>query len=82
MTLAESGVRARDRDTRMRAELRALLAQGQFGRELLALEPLLDEFDGIEIAAAALQLLEQERAATRGRRSDRPRRRAVGAARA
>ena len=40
-------------------------AKGQFGRELLALEPLLDEFDGIEIAAAALQLLERERAARR-----------------
>ena len=38
LTLAESGIRARGRDARMRAELRALLAQGQFGRELLALE--------------------------------------------
>ena len=63
LTLAESGIRARGRDARMRAELRALLAQGQFGRELLALEELLDEFDGIEIAAAAVQLLERERAA-------------------
>jgi len=32
-------------------------------REVLALEPLLEEFDGIEIAAAALRLLEQQRPA-------------------
>jgi ATP-dependent RNA helicase DeaD len=41
--------------------LRKLLGKGQFGRELIALEPLLEEYDGIEIAAAALQLAEQER---------------------
>jgi ATP-dependent RNA helicase DeaD len=63
LTLPEAGVRSRDRDARMRAELRAVLERGDFGRELLALEPLLDEFDGIEIAAAAAQLLESERAA-------------------
>jgi ATP-dependent RNA helicase DeaD len=62
ITLAESGAQARGRDTRMRDELRSALRGGQFGRELLALEPLLDEYDGIEIAAAALQLLEKERA--------------------
>jgi ATP-dependent RNA helicase DeaD len=62
LTLSESGVRARSRDARARDELHAVLASGQFGRELLALEPLLDEYDGIEIAAAALQLLERERA--------------------
>src|SRR5262245_31581205 len=63
ITLPESGTRARDRDGRVRAELRAVLESGEFGRELLSLEPLLDRFDGIEIAAAALQLLERERAA-------------------
>ena len=61
-TLPESALRARDRDERARAELRAVLEDRHFGRELLALEPLLDEFDGIEIAAAAVQLLDQERA--------------------
>lgn len=60
-TLSEAGLRARDRDERARAELRELLAEGTYGRELLALEPLLDTFDGVEIAAAALQLLERER---------------------
>ena len=62
ITLPESAGRARARDTKMRDELRTVLASGQFGRELLALEPLLDEYDGIEVAAAALQLLERERA--------------------
>jgi ATP-dependent RNA helicase DeaD len=61
-TLADSGARARDRDARVRAELRELLEQGHFGRELIALEPLLEDYDGIEIAAAALQLAERERA--------------------
>lgn len=63
LTLPESGLRARDRDARMRDALRSELQRRAFGRELLALEPLLDEFDGIEIAAAAVRLLEQERAA-------------------
>jgi ATP-dependent RNA helicase DeaD len=55
--------RARERDAAARAELRAVLATGEFGRELLALEPLLEEYDGIEVAAAALRLLERERSA-------------------
>jgi ATP-dependent RNA helicase DeaD len=61
-TLADSSARARDRDARIRAELRGLLEEGHFGRELIALEPLLEDFDGIEIAAAALQLAEREQA--------------------
>jgi ATP-dependent RNA helicase DeaD len=63
MTLPDSASRARDRDARLLGEVRALLDKGEFGRELLALEPLLDRYDGIEIAAAAIQLLERERAA-------------------
>lgn len=65
LTLAESGQRARDEDAVMRAEVRRVLDERHFGRELLALEPLLDEYDGIEIAAALLQLLERERHAHR-----------------
>jgi ATP-dependent RNA helicase DeaD len=60
-TLTDSSERARDRDARVRAELRALLEEGHFGRELIALEPLLEDYDGIEIAAAALQLAEREK---------------------
>jgi len=59
--LRDSADRARERDARIVAELRARLLDAHFGRELIALEPLLELYDGVEIAAAALQLLEQER---------------------
>ena len=62
LTLAGPGTEARRREESVRAELRAALESGLAARELLALEPLLESFDGIEIAAAALRLLEQERA--------------------
>lgn len=55
--------RARAAESRRRAELRAELAEGVPAREVLALEPLLRENDGLEIAAAALRLLERTRAA-------------------
>lgn len=54
---------ARAREAQLRAELRRELAAGAPGRELLTLEPLLTEFDGVALAAAALHLLEQERKA-------------------
>jgi ATP-dependent RNA helicase DeaD len=60
-TLSDAGVRARSREDTVRAELRETLASGAFARELLTLEPLLDTYDGIEIAAATLRLLEQAR---------------------
>jgi ATP-dependent RNA helicase DeaD len=63
LTLLGATDRARDREAAMRTELRDVLATGTFGRELLALEPLLEEYDGIEIAAAALRLLDQARSA-------------------
>lgn len=56
-------LRARASDARVRAELRESLGQGIPSREVLALEPLLGEYDGLEIAAAALRLLERTRAA-------------------
>jgi ATP-dependent RNA helicase DeaD len=61
LTLPDAATRARDNDVRLRAELHAALEEGKFGRELLAIEPLLDDYDGSEIAAAALTLLERER---------------------
>jgi len=60
--LPEPAVRARTREAAFRDELRAVLTAGQFSRELLALEPLLSDYDGAEVAAAALRLLEAERA--------------------
>lgn len=57
--------RARDRDEAMREELRGVLARGVPSREVIALEPLLREFDATELAAAALHVLERERAQRR-----------------
>jgi len=62
VVLSDAGARARDRDAKLRAELREILMRGEYLRDLLALEPLLDEFDGIEVAAAAVYLLESARA--------------------
>jgi ATP-dependent RNA helicase DeaD len=62
LTLPDAVVRARSREEAMRAELRDVLASGGYARELMALEPLLDDYDGVEVAAAALQLLERARA--------------------
>lgn len=61
LVLPEAAARARMREDRLRDELRALLTAGMLSRELVALEPLLSEYDGAEVAAAALRLLESER---------------------
>jgi ATP-dependent RNA helicase DeaD len=61
LTLSSPGKSARDRERSLRRELSAVLESGVPAREILALEPLLDRHDGIEIAAAALRLLERER---------------------
>ncbi len=57
--------RAHNRDELVRQELRAVLARGVPPREVIFLEPLLEQFDAVEIAAATLQLLERERAQRR-----------------
>jgi len=57
--------RAHDREEAIRQELRAVLARGVPSREVISLEPLLRAFDGTELAAAALHLLERERAQRR-----------------
>jgi ATP-dependent RNA helicase DeaD len=62
LTLEGPGAAARSRDASLREELALLLSQGVATREMLALEPLLDRYDGIEIAAAAIRLLDAERA--------------------
>lgn len=61
LTLGGPAAAARRREEGVRAELRGLLEGGIAARELLALEPLLEAYDGIEIAAAALRLLDQHR---------------------
>ena len=53
---------ARVREDAMRALIRTTLAAGIPTREVLALEPLLTDFDGLAVAAAALRLYEAEKA--------------------
>jgi hypothetical protein len=57
---------AREREENNRNALRAVLAAGLPAREIVALEPLLTDHDGLEIAGAALRLYERaaEEAAT------------------
>lgn len=52
---------ARRKDDALRAELRQVLDTGIAFREMAALEPLLEQYDGVEVAAALLRLLERER---------------------
>jgi ATP-dependent RNA helicase DeaD len=65
LTLPDAGKRQRGRDEALRAELRIALERGTGTRTLFAIEPLLEEYDGVDIAAAALDLLEQERSRPR-----------------
>ena len=62
VTISTAGKTARDRERELQRELAAILETEMPAREILAIEPLLDRHDGIEIAAAALRLLERERA--------------------
>ena len=64
--------RAHDREESVREELRGVLARGLPAREIISLEPLLREFDGTELAAAALSLLERERAQRRMAEANQP----------
>jgi ATP-dependent RNA helicase DeaD len=63
ITLVDAAERARGKDAALRASLRDVLSSSDVRREVLAIEPLLAEFDGVEIAAAALRLLEQQKPA-------------------
>jgi ATP-dependent RNA helicase DeaD len=64
--------RAHDRDEAVRQELRNVLVRGIPPREIIALEPLLEEFDAAELAAAALHVLERERAQRRSAAENTP----------
>jgi ATP-dependent RNA helicase DeaD len=64
--------RAHDREEAVRQELRAVLARGVPPREIIALEPLLEQFDATELAAAGLYLLERERAQRRAAAENAP----------
>ena len=71
-TLTAPGDAAREREASMRRELATTLEAGIASREVLALEPLLERYDGIEIAAAALRLLEKERVLRSAAQEPRP----------
>ena len=58
---SDASARAQGQVSAVRSQLRDVLASGIPAHELLALEPLLEEYDGLEVAAAALRLLERER---------------------
>jgi ATP-dependent RNA helicase DeaD len=57
----EATDRAERAEHALRDELRAEMRRGRPDRQIVALEPLLDEFDGIEIAGAALRMMERAR---------------------
>ena len=65
-TLRQAGTAARESEVTVRRELATLLEAGIPAREVIALEPLLERYDGIEVAAAALRLLERERTIRKG----------------
>lgn len=65
--LPESADASREREAAVLSQLGQLLEAGGAPRELLALEPLLERYDGAEVASVALRLLEQERLAHRSR---------------
>lgn len=62
LPLTDAARREAARDARLREELRTELSRALPARELVALEPLLAEHDAVELAAAAVRLLERERA--------------------
>ena len=70
LDISRAAMKARSRDERVRAAIRAELQAGFPAREVMALEPLLSEFDGLEIAAAALRIFERNRSDESARRAD------------
>jgi ATP-dependent RNA helicase DeaD len=61
LALGAIAARARAHEDSLRAELREILSAGAPSRDIVALEPLLTDFDAVEIAAAALHLYERTR---------------------
>jgi len=70
LDISRAAIKARARDERVRSAIRAELQAGFPTREVMALEPLLSEFDGLEIAAAALRLFERNRSEEGARRTE------------
>lgn len=77
-TLSAAGDAAREREAATRRELQNVMDSGLASKELLSLEPLLERHDGIEIAAAALRLLERERSLRKSQEESKPAARSFG----
>jgi ATP-dependent RNA helicase DeaD len=60
----DSGAAARQKEQKLRDQIREELAKGTPAREILTLEPLFAEFDGSEVAAVLLKMLEHARSVT------------------
>ncbi|HUF65825.1 MAG TPA: hypothetical protein VMM17_07600 [Gemmatimonadaceae bacterium] len=58
---SDLNLRARRADELLRRDIRLLLESGHGLREVGAIEPLLGEYDGAEIAGALIRMLERER---------------------
>ncbi|HUR92680.1 MAG TPA: hypothetical protein VMY38_08420, partial [Gemmatimonadaceae bacterium] len=61
LAVGDSVARARRKDDALRGDLKQILDAGVAYREMSALEPLLEQYDAVEIAAALLRVLERER---------------------
>ena len=61
LAVGDSIVRARRKDDALRGDLKQILDAGVAYREMSALEPLLEQYDAVEVAAALLRMLERER---------------------
>jgi ATP-dependent RNA helicase DeaD len=68
LSLSAAPATARGAEEALRDELRAMMSARPLHRETLALEPLLAEHDALEVAAAALRMLELERDKARAKR--------------
>lgn len=61
ITPPKSTIAARRRERYLRGELSAIIDTGVAFSNVLLIEPLLDQYEPVEIAAAAIQLMEAER---------------------
>src|SRR5688500_4030565 len=61
LALGDAVKQARRKDDALRGDLKQILDDGVAFREMAALEPLLEQYDAVEIAAALLRMLERER---------------------
>lgn len=69
LALSSVPMTARAAEEALREEVRAMIRARPLHREVLTIEPLLAEFDAVEVAAAALRMLELEREKAKPKRT-------------